>query len=114
MKRFATGLALGVALVLTPVSPITPPTLQAPAAATGIYQLQLLMDIYAVLERCTHLDAAYAELRVSVLHALRREGFNDTQIEMVVVASGGGGRLDRAGCAALMHPLLTAYLATPD
>ena len=113
MKRFATGLVLGVGLLLTPVSPVAPPMLQAPAAATGIYQLQLLMDIYAVLERCTHLDAAHEELRLNVLHALRREGFNDAQIAMVV-ASGEAGRLDRAGCAALMHPLLTAYLATPD
>ena len=113
MKRFATGLALGVALVLTPVSPTIPLTLQAPASATGIYQLQLLLDIYAVLERCTHLDAAYEELRENVLHVLRNEGFSDAQIALVV-ASGEGGRLDRAGCAAHMHPLLTAYLATPD
>ena len=113
MKRFATSLALGVAILAMPLSPITPLTLKTPAAATGIYQLQLLMDIYAVLDRCTHLDAAHQAMRRDILHALKREGFTDAHIAMVV-ASGEAGQLDRAGCAALMRPLLAAYLDTPD
>ena len=113
MKRFARVLAVGVVLLAMPLSPVTPLTVQAPAAAGGIYQLQLLMDIYAVLDRCTHLDAAHEELRRNVLHALRREGFTDTHIA-VAISGGEAGRLDRARCAALMHPLLAAYLATPD
>lgn len=112
MKRFARVLALGVVLLGMPLSPVTSFIAPAPAAANGIYQLQLLMDIYAVLDRCTHLDAAHEELRHNVLHALRREGFTDTHIE-IAISGGEAGRLDRAGCAALMRPLLAAYLATP-
>ncbi len=107
MKTFAAVLVLGCVLITTPV------TLTGPARAGGIYKLQLLIDIYTVLDRCAALDAPYEAMRESVLRALKAEGFTESHIAMVVSAD-ATGHLDHAGCAASIRPLLTAYLAIPE
>lgn len=101
MKKVATALAFSTVLFASP------------AGANGPYKLQLLVDIYSVLVRCAPLDTKYAALGESVLSELEAAGFSGSKVA-VAIDRDGGGAVDHARCAALIRPLVSAYLGKPE
>ena len=101
MKRVARILALSSVL------------LAGPTTATGVYQLQLLEDLYGVLALCAPVDSHYASLRNSVSDQLRLEGYTNAQMALITNRDMSGAPTS-AECATLAQVLISAYLATPE
>ena len=101
MKKLAAALALSVTF------------LAAPSGATGPYKLDLLVDIYGVLDRCAPLDTYYEKLRQNVLDELKAEGYTKSQLAGVQRFDPNGG-LNLAKCDSLVQLLIATYLAIPD
>ena len=98
---------------LASVFALTSALLATPAAANGIYQIELLIDIYRVLERCAPMDGAYETMRKSVLDELEAEGYAEAQLSEIM-SHDTVATSNLAQCAASVRPLIAEYLATPE